>query len=64
MASARPCEIRNSAASAPQATTNAAPIMAGNVQSAVHGDAAWPPCSTIGASLEAPRSHFIIGGGL
>src|SRR5512141_2277140 len=37
-ASARPWEIRNSAASAPHATRNADAIIAGNVQSAERGD--------------------------
>ena len=61
IASASPCEIRNSAASAPQATTKAAPIIAGKVQSA---DQAEPgaPCSTAAASNLSSRSHFMARG--
>ena len=58
IARARPCDIRNSAASAPQATTNAAPIIAGNVQSAELARAA-AACSTAPAETgpAAPRFH-------
>src|SRR5437870_6885313 len=38
MAKARPCEMRNCAASAPQAMTNAEKRMLGKVQSADHAD--------------------------
>ena len=61
IARARPCDIRNSAASAPQATTNAAPIIAGNVQSVAHGEPA-AACSAAPASSSRALPNFIARG--
>ena len=60
-ASARPCDIRNSAASAPQATTKAAPIIAGNVQAADAGDASAADAETA-ANAPPSRNAFIARG--
>ena len=60
-ASASPWDMRNSAASAPQATRNAEPIMAGNVQRAVSGEPAEAlPAGTAASRLA--RGRFIAAG--
>ncbi len=61
MARASPWEIRNSAASAPHATTNAAPIIAGKVHSADQAEAGGDASETDTSSLLAP-SHFMARG--
>src|SRR5262249_35212966 len=55
IASARPCDIRNSAASAAHATTNAAPIIAGNVHVADHAE----PGTTCSVPAARPRRSRI-----
>src|SRR4051795_9360160 len=56
IASASPCEIRNCAASAPQAMMNAERRMAGNVQSADHAFTAAAPVALINFSIIAEPS--------
>src|SRR6476660_2243338 len=62
IASASPCETRNSAASAPQDTRNAATIMDGNVQRAFSGEAelaAAAACGRIASRSNLSRRDFI-----